>query len=550
MNFIEHIKRNRSRYYLILICAFVLLLSTKGITDESTIAMNGDMPKYLMNGAFFYDLIRDLSFKDPLGYAYRYFARYPALSLGHHPLLLSVAEVPFYAIFGISVFSAKLTIVFFMFIGVTAWFKLVRNVYDETAAVLSSLLLVTTPFIAEYSRMVMSEIPTLSLIMVTTYFFYQYCETSERKYVFASAVTLSLSIYSKHIAIFLIPVLLLYLVIRRGVRGLIKKEIIIASLVAAVLLVPFFYITLKFSHANLSFVSKSISLKSAPFISPLSERLTYYLNTLWKNHLTLPVFILSLIAIPLSIFRRDKRTIIFFLWMIIFYLVTVSLGFQVPRYAIYWIPVFCFFAATTIDLFRNFLWKIFIVSVFVVIIGYQFIATFRAKPNFTVGYEEAARYLIENKKGEMVLYSGIYDTGYFIFFIRKHNPDNDLIVLRADKILATSKMDRIVEEKIRKREEIYDILNRYGISYIVLEDTKSKSRSIEWLREEVRSDKFTLHKKFTIQSSNSKVDKIPLTIYEYKEYTAPYKGQVLKMNIPLMGDSIEVPIKDLLNNAE
>ena len=31
------------------------------------------------------------------------------------------------------------------------------------------------------------------------------------------------------------------------------------------------------------------------------------------------------------------------------------------------------------------------------------------------------------------------DTGYFVFFTRKHDPHQDLIVLRADKLLVTSR---------------------------------------------------------------------------------------------------------------
>jgi 4-amino-4-deoxy-L-arabinose transferase-like glycosyltransferase len=165
----EHFNRQRGRYYLILICTLVFILSTKGITDEGTVSMNGDMPKYLMNGAFFYDLVRDMPSSDLMGYAYRYFARYPALSLGHHPLLLGIAEVPFYYLFGISVFSARLTIVFFALLGIISWFLLIRSIYSDNIALLSSLLFITSPMIVRLSWEVMSEIPTLSLVITATY---------------------------------------------------------------------------------------------------------------------------------------------------------------------------------------------------------------------------------------------------------------------------------------------------------------------------------------------------------------------------------------------
>jgi len=100
--------------YIVLICIVSLLLATKGIRDEGTVSLQGDMPRYMMNGVYFYDLTRDLPFLNIIDYTLQYFARYPALSLGQHPLLPGIVQVPFYSIFGISVFSARLMTVFFM----------------------------------------------------------------------------------------------------------------------------------------------------------------------------------------------------------------------------------------------------------------------------------------------------------------------------------------------------------------------------------------------------------------------------------------------------
>jgi hypothetical protein len=183
-----------------------------------------------------------------------------------------------------------------------------------------------------------------------------------------------------------------------------------------------------------------------------------------------------------------------------------------------------------------------------VIVGYQFAVSFQLELTYANGYEEAARYVVEERKGESVLFSSNVDTGYFIFFVRKHNPSQDLIVLRADKILATSHMRRIVEERISKREEIYEILRDFGICYVVIEDQEFKSRPLEWLREEVKSDKFILRKRILIRSNNHNLRDVVLSIYEYTGYTPPRRGKILHMNIPLIGDSIAVKLDDLLHN--
>lgn len=237
---------------------------------------------------------------------------------------------------------------------------------------------------------------------------------------------------------------------------------------------------------------------------------------------------------------------IFLFWIISCYLLLTSLGIQKnARYAMYWIPPYCLFAATTINFFRS--RKVLLSTILLVIVGYQFVNAFQTEPEYTKGYEQAARYVVENRKGESVLYQGVNDTGYFIFFIRKHDSNQELIVLRSDKILATSKMISIIEERITEREEIYEILNDYGVGYVVIEDTETGSRSLEWLREEVKSVKFILRKEITLRSKLRRVNNVLLAVYEYKEYTPPKEGKMLHMNIPLMGDSIKIPFKDLLH---
>ena len=65
-----------------------LWVSSDGITSEGAYFSQGDAARYLMNGVFLHDLIRSDVLLDPaslMTHAERYYARYPALSLGHHP---------------------------------------------------------------------------------------------------------------------------------------------------------------------------------------------------------------------------------------------------------------------------------------------------------------------------------------------------------------------------------------------------------------------------------------------------------------------------------
>ena len=322
------------------------------------------------------------------------------------------------------------------------------------------------------------------------------------------------------------------------------KKIILPCIIIALLLLPIIFVTLKYSQTNVRWIFRK-SLSSRIELS----NLLYHLKALWKYHLTLPVLILSLVSIGVSVYRKDKRAIIFLIWIAGYYLLITYTGANnSPRYSIYWIPAFCILTATAVDFFHYRRWKVLISTILIVIAGYQFVIAFHSEPTYAEGYEEAARYVVENRKGESVLFSSSADTGYFVFFARKHNPNKDLIVLRADKILVTSRISRIIEERIKNREAIYEILRDFGTCYVVIEDKEFKSPPLEWLREEVKSDRFILRKRIPIHSNSNKLRDVALDIYEYKEYTPPKRGKKLQMNIPLMGDSISVEFDDLLHN--
>jgi len=555
MKLVKHIVKNRSGYYIVFLCIVALLVSTRGIIDEGNVSMDGDMPRYMMNGVYFYDLLSDMPVKNPLRHAYQYFAQYPALSLGHHPILLGLFEVPFFYIFGVSVFPARLTIAFFSLIAVWAWFLLVRSIYDENTAFFSSLLFATSPFIVSMSRIVMPEIPTLALIILGTYLFYQYTETEKKKYAYSSVLVLALSVYSKQISIFMFVVLGCYLLIKRGPgsliqkirndpRILISKELAIFYIVTAVMVLLLVPMTMKYSRVNLEWVfEKGLSDRIS------SANILFYIKKMYTHYLSAPIFVLSVISLFLTVWQRDKRSILFILWIAICYLFFTVLGTHNTRFAFYWIPPLCLMAVTIIYISERRIWRIIVMAAFIIIAGYQIIYAYNVVPEYARGYENAAKYVAENRKGECIMYSGVTDTGYFVFFVRKHDPDRELIVLRADKILATSAMSLIVEEHIQKQEEIYKVLNDYGVRYVVIEDTFTNSRVLEWLRFEVKSGRFDLRDKTILQSSDARVNNVPLSVYEYRDYTPPKEGIKLNLNIVLMNEVIEVLLDDLLKKG-
>jgi hypothetical protein len=280
-----------------------------------------------------------------------------------------------------------------------------------------------------------------------------------------------------------------------------------------------------------------------------TPRMLRCLQFLWESLLTVPVLILSLAGILIAILRRDIGARLFLLWIISYYVFGTYARVQVPRYIIYWVPAFCFFAASVLTLLNNQRWKILVAIVLTVIGGYQFALAFESKPQYASGYEEAARYVVDNRRGESVLFHGMMGTRlYFIFFVRKHDPDRELIVLRSDKMLVSKREDVGVAERFKNREKLYGLLNDFGTGYVVIEEKKFEPRRSQWLIEEVKSKGFTLSKRIPIVSNDHRLENASLAVYAYNGYTAPNLEKMLRIDIPAMGDSISVRLGDLMRS--
>ena len=111
MKGVTHDDPKRRRIGLAGLLIIAALIGLRGIGDEASVMLGGDMARYVMNGVFVHDLIADggvTSYEALTQYAEHYYARYPALSLGHHPPIPYLSLVPFYWVFGVSIFAVRI----------------------------------------------------------------------------------------------------------------------------------------------------------------------------------------------------------------------------------------------------------------------------------------------------------------------------------------------------------------------------------------------------------------------------------------------------------
>jgi hypothetical protein len=535
----------RSAAAVAILCVASVLAAGRGMTNEGAVTLDGDMPRYLMNGVYFLDVLRDEPWTRLIDYTRHYFARYPALSLGHHPLVPAVAQVPFHWLFGVSVFAGRAMIATFLMMAAVAWFALIRRRYGDATALMSALLLVTAPIIVGLSHSVLSEIPTLALIIVALYWLDRFCATESPRHAAAFVIAAVLSAYSKQFAVFMLPVYLAYFVWVKGFRRLLAADILYSCLAIIVLILPLVPLTMRMSRFNLAVVTEWAPDELAGE-SRLS-RFLFYPNELWRSQVTVPLLILSIVSMVASAVRRDRRAMLFALWIALLYVQLTAIGWQDTRFSIYWIPAFCLFAASAPSVVAARWWRALMTAAVVLTVGYQGILAAGKKPAGAEGYEEAARYVVEHPKGDTVLYSASVDTGFFVLFVRKHDTARQTVVLRADKLLTTSQLMQLnLEDRIKRPEEIDRILREFGVGYVVIEETAYPAGPLEWLREETQSAAFTLQRRIPLRSTDPRLSGVSLGVYEYRDHQPADASAVLSMNIPLIGDSIAVPLRDLL----
>ena len=156
--------------------------------------------------------------------------------------------------------------------------------------------------------------------------------------------------------------------------------------------------------------------------------------------------------------------------------------------------------------------------------------------------------MLTSNPGPTVLFSGDVDTGYFTFFVRKHDPGRRLVVLRADKLLTTSYLWTLdLKNNIADPSEIYPLLQRLGTRYIVIEDRPSRAPVLEWLRQELRSPRFAERQRIAVTSRDWRLRGTSLAIYEYLEATPADPDAPLAIQMPIVRRSLDVRLSDLID---
>jgi len=266
--------------------------------------------------------------------------------------------------------------------------------------------------------------------------------------------------------------------------------------------------------------------------------------------LSWPVVGLAALGVLRGILTRDTRSGLFILWVAAFVALVVFITKDVDaeRYTIYWVPALCALAAAGVTLWSSRIVGVGAFAVLALSVGWEAMTASRVGVDGAGGYEEAARYVVRETRGaSTVLFSGDVDTGYFVFFVRKHDPGRQLVVLRSNKILTTSYMGNIdFKEQIQQPEQIDGILNDFGTRFVVIEDRPSSSRVLDWLRSRLREAPYVERLRVPVRTRDSRLQNVDLVVFENVGVPAPNPEARMRLELPVAGLAFDLRLGDAL----
>ena len=516
-----------------------------------------DADHLMVDGIFSADYIRDTfanGFSHPMAYAERYYAQYPALSIGYKPPLWPAIQGAFVLVFGDTAWAMRLALLTLGSFAAIAIYRTIRPWMGPFVAVTAAAIGIATHDIAQWGWYAMTELPTIAFILGAGWAFSSYLR--ERRYsALAFAVLfLAAAVWCKQPGAMAAVWLGLAAFFILGPREtLVRKEIWAAVAAFAVLIVPIVLMTLHFGAMNLDQSIGGARTPQNPW-----EELTDYPRFLFEEHLHPVIAVIALAGIGLGIVRlftsedRDeKRCVIFFLCLIAAnYVFFTALHHKIARYGISWIPAFGFFAAYLIEMVRRRLGMWIAGAAAAAMVAFTVYQTYDMRVGKTSGMAAAADWVIEHVDHPMVMIDA-YINGQFIYFMRQKDPERRFWVIRADKVLTSSSIGttKWLEVHAKTTDDIRDILDQYGIKTIVVEKRDLMKLAIhQTFREYLETPDFKMVAEYPMVSNRDARYQLDQTvrIYEYQRWK-PGTADSITIRVPVVGKEFTVPLKPKAN---
>jgi hypothetical protein len=426
-----------------------------------------DAPRHAIDGVFYYDLLKDLPISRLKEYAMDYYVQYPALTILFYPPMFPAVEAIFFAIFGVSHFTAQLAVAFFYLWAVWGAYALSRLWFSRLLSFSVALAFAGMPEVALWGRQVMLEIPACAFLFWACYALLRYLDSDNRWWLYLCAALLVGGIYTKQTVGFVLPVFLWMIWRRNGKEMVRDRRLWITAALLLIAIAPLALVSLRFGHVNVNSVVGG-SWNAIPVFS--LKGWLFYAQQL-PSQIGWPATVLAAVYLAVASLRREWRAMPFpflFAWVLSGYVLFSLIALKEPRHTILILLPLAFFAVHGLHyLIARIPGHAVGVAGCAIL---MFAHTIASKPVPAVaGYDQAVDYIARHAPpNSVVLFSG-YRDGSFIFNMRAREDRRDVWVLRSDKLLlrVTQRRELGVQERGLSDDQILDIFHRYGVNYVV-----------------------------------------------------------------------------------
>ncbi len=510
--------------------------------------LNFDEPHHAFTGLFFADFFRDLPLRHPVEYAYLYYARYPVLGVVHWPPFFYAVEGVFFLLFGPSVATARTAILLFALFGLFFWFKLIRELDGDWAAAASTVVLGLLPFFLLYEKSVMLEIPSLAMCIAAIYFWMRFLRDGMSRHVYWFAVLAALALLTKQQSIFLVPLCVLSILAEKKWRLALDRRLWIAVGLVIVIAGPFY---------ALDFAVHRISINEAVVQGnrAIAHPALYYWSIL-PAQLGWPLLALALLGvITFRWWARPKSALLMLMWIAACYVAFTPIAIKEPRYILSWVPPFVYFAIGPWASKPVWRWRWrrhwlrpVAVAVITALVVSEAWAGWRYQRPYVSGYATAASELVAENKPGIVLYDGDLSAN-FCFFLRAADPARRYVLMRKGLYAVNESKQFGSAELVTTRQGIEQVLARYGIRFIIVDNGPLNFPIQKILRNVLLTPQFKLIGVFPIKTNVPSLEGRKLFLYENLRATAP-TAKTLRLRMLSLDHDIVVPLSALLKQKK
>jgi Dolichyl-phosphate-mannose-protein mannosyltransferase len=501
-----------------------------------------DAPRHAMDGAFYYDMARQLPIHHLKQWAIDYYLQYPAVTALTYPPVFALVEAVFFSIFGVSHVIAQLTVAFFLLLTAFGTYFLARRWMERLTALATALLFIGTPVMALWGRQVMLEIPTFAFLVWSCYFFFRYLDSGKAWNLYIVVLLVLAAADTKQPAVFVLPAYLLTLYAVHKNRLFRLPELWWSAILFIVGIAPLILYTWLWGRTNMQQAVGGGWVKHSRF--SLTTWL-YIARFEWPRQLGWFVLALALIYCMGCVFRKDWRPakpVLFFLiaWLITGYAFFTLISVASQRYTIFLVLPLVVLSILAVSRLLPSAAGSYAALAFAVA---SFTYTLAERPvPYVSGYRAAAQYVCSlAPQDSVVMFSGIRD-GSFIFNIKSLPECKNLTVIRADKLLLKVAIHRDlfgVKEFGVTDARFKEMLQHYSIHYIVIEpDFWPDLKSMQMLAAVLHQDQFKLLTRIPIVSNREHISS-SLEIYENTGPMSQSGKNLLKVELPVSGISVE-----------